>query len=459
MRISFKRNGFIALASMLSFAVYAGDNLPLATAASGGYDKLKNESIDMKNILFIAFSSFILLFVSCTSEQETETYIPIDEIIPLDTYLIPNKDTKIVSTTLNFKDIDAIDYLLVRKSVGDSYSAKINQSELTSDYIFNYTIQKTDPQNFRLVLAAFYKDGNMSKELSLNVDNRWGFFIRNVTRIARVTGSIINGENFPSPNNTATKWNVGGTDLGIIWEMQPGKYGIFFGDTFGYDFKPNPANPGPNGGSWRSNVLAFSEDNDLEDGLSFSNMVTDDKGYAREIIYGGKDSSGNGDWTSIPTAAIRANGIDYVHYFNMRNWTGWVTNYSGIYKSADNGLTWAKCKDITFSSYSFFGQVGYFKKDGYVYMIGTQTGRDSNAKLARFHETDIENKTAYEYWNASTNQWIKVSPSQYMMFFHFEVKLVARHPIFLCIDKYGKIRIIMPDSFHIFHKGNSLYLA
>ena len=36
------------------------------------------------------------------------------------------------------------------------------------------------------------------------------------------------------------------------------------GDTFGYDFKPNPANPGPNGGSWRSNVLAFSEDNDLE---------------------------------------------------------------------------------------------------------------------------------------------------------------------------------------------------
>ena len=42
----------------------------------------------MKNILFIAFSSFIFLFVSCTSEQETETYIPIDEIIPLDTHLI-----------------------------------------------------------------------------------------------------------------------------------------------------------------------------------------------------------------------------------------------------------------------------------------------------------------------------------------------------------------------------------
>lgn len=97
----------------------------------------RHEKHIIYSILFV-----YILFVSCTSEQETETYIPIDEIIPLDTHLIPNKDTKIVSTTLNFKDIDAIDYLLVRKSVGDSYSAKISQSELTSDYIFNYTIQK-----------------------------------------------------------------------------------------------------------------------------------------------------------------------------------------------------------------------------------------------------------------------------------------------------------------------------
>ncbi len=53
---------------------------------------------------------------------------------------------------------------------------------------------------------------------------------------------------------------------------------------------------------------------------------------AREICYGGKDGSGNGDWTSIPTAAIRANGIDYVHYMNIRNWAGWITNFSSLYK-------------------------------------------------------------------------------------------------------------------------------
>ena len=51
MRISFKRNGFIALASMLSFAVYAGDNLPLATAASGtnGSFQVSEYGVDTSN--------------------------------------------------------------------------------------------------------------------------------------------------------------------------------------------------------------------------------------------------------------------------------------------------------------------------------------------------------------------------------------------------------------------------
>ena len=125
------------------------------------------------------------------------------------------------------------------------------------------------------------------------------------------------------------------------------------------------------------------------------------------MIYGGKDKSGNGNWTSIPTAAIRANGIDYVHYFNMKNWTGWVTNYSGMYRSTDNGMTWEKCQSVNFTSDSNFGQAGYFKKDGYVYMIGTETGRDSNPRLARFAEKDIEDQSLYEYWNRDQKKWIR----------------------------------------------------
>ena len=135
-------------------------------------------------------------------------------------------------------------------------------------------------------------------------------------------------------------------------------------------------------------------------------MATDNYGDAREIIYGGKDQSGNGNLTSIPSAAIRANGADYVHYFNIKNWTGWITNYSGLCKSVDNGQTWSNCENVLFSSGSHFGMAGYFRKEGYVYMIGTRVGRDNPAYLARFKEADIENQDNDEYWNGAAGKWI-----------------------------------------------------
>lgn len=365
----------------------------------------------IKYPLFIGVAAWVFLLSSC-KEDGSEPYVPMDEIVSSKSILVPDKDTKQAETILTFNNLESIDYLMVRRNGGDGYSIKIEHGELSASYTFKYTIQQSDPERFSLVFRAYYKDGNASRDLFVDVDNRWGFFIRNVARISRVTGSPMSGETLINPNNTSLTWNVGGTDLGVVWEMQPGNYGIFFGDTFGRDFRPNTTNPGPNGGSWRSNVLAFSNDNNLEDGLLFSGMATDVRGEAREIVYGGKDVSGNGNYTSIPTAAIRANGIDYVHYFNIRNWTGWVTNYSGMYKSVDNGQTWTKCENVSFTSNSNFGQGGYFKKDGYVYMIGTETGRESNARLARFLETDIEVQANYQYWDGTTSQWVKGDESK-----------------------------------------------
>ncbi len=387
-----------------------------------------------KLIFYTGISICIFLNNSCAKDENNDPYVPNDEIIPSETNLVPDKETKSISTTLNFKNLDAIDYLSVKKSGGEFYSVKIDKIELSSSYALKYTIQKSDPEFFNILIRAYYKDGKASNELTLNVDNRWGFFIRKVTRIARVTGTSMAGETFPSPNNTAVRWNLGGTDLGIIWEINPGKYGIFFGDTFGRDFIPNPTNPGPSGGSWRSNVLAFSDDSNLSDGLSFNSMATDNRGDAREIIFGGKDASGNGNWTSIPTAAIHANGADYVHFFNIRNWTGWITNYSGMYKSVDNGLNWNKCENTVFSSYSYFGQVGYFRKDGYVYMIGTQPGRNSSARLARFLESDIENRDNYEYWDDSTGQWVKGNENRATVIINDKVGELS----FIYNEKHGK---------------------
>lgn len=355
-------------------------------------------------VLYILFPGFLMW--SCTKDDYEKTIIPRDEITVSATELIPDKKTRMVTVEVTFKNLDNVAYLNVVKSGGAVYREKIDRSQLSSPYTLRYEIKSSDPERFQLVLSAEYEDGNESNSVKLDIDNRWGFFLRKVERIARVTGRPMSGETLANPNHTAQDWNVGGTDLGIIWEMQKGRYGIFFGDTFGHDFMPRPSAPGPNGSSWRSNVLAFSENENLDEGIVLSDMVVDDGGNAREIIYSAKDNSGHGDWTSIPTAAIRANGIDYVHYFNMKNWDGWITNYSGLYKSTDNGATWSRCENIEFGANSNFGQAGYFKKDGYVYMIGTRTGRDSPAHVARFQEVDMEYKDRYEFWNGERGEWI-----------------------------------------------------
>nr|WP_068891377.1 DUF4185 domain-containing protein [Pedobacter panaciterrae] len=225
----------------------------------------------------------------------------------------------------------------------------------------------------------------------------------NLERVARVTGKSISGETFPNPNRTDELYDVGGTDLGIAWKMGNGKTGFFFGDSYGKDFKVvNEGGPGK-AGNWRSNVLGISSDKNLADGLTFDNMVS------HQIVPSPHITDGTGSHTTIPTAAIHAAGSDYVHYMDVRKWGNagsWTTNYSGMYKSLDNGQNWTKCNEIYFDALSNFSQVTYAKKDGYVYMIGTVPGRWGSAHLARFREQNILKQDTYEYWNNSRG-WIR----------------------------------------------------
>ena len=234
--------------------------------------------------------------------------------------------------------------------------------------------------------------------------------LSNVKKIARVTGKALEGENLPNPNNTSEKYDVGGTDLGIMWDMGKNKIGIFFGDTNGKDFKPQKG--GGNGSNWRSNVLGFSGDNELEDGLTLDSMSLDEQGRAREICAGAAANPVPSDYyTSIPTGAVHAGGADYVHYMNIYKWEApkgrWLTHFSSLYASYDGGANWVREADVTFKADSKFSQVCYAKKDGYVYMLGTLSGRGSGAWLARFREKDILNLANYEYWNGNQDKWIK----------------------------------------------------
>lgn len=323
-----------------------------------------------------------------------------------------------VEINITFTGLDDIAYLMIRKSGAGAFSEQVSKNQLSAKYKYTYNIQNDDLETFQLVLNLHYTDGTDSKSASVEIKNKKGevddgtrekLVVKKITRIARVTGQTISGEGLPNPNKTDQGWDVGGCDLGIIWETDPGNYGIFFGDTFGSDFTPNPNSPGPNGSRWRSNVLGFSKNTDLDQGIVFDNMVAGSDGKAKEILPGAK----TGSTSSIPTAAIRVNGVDYVHCFKVNSWNpGLSTKYSALYKSTDEGQSWSRIQDVTFSSDSRFALVGFFKKNGYVYMVGTPTYRSKPAYLARFKEEDIENISNYEYWNGTNKEWVKGDENQ-----------------------------------------------
>ena len=215
--------------------------------------------------------------------------------------------------------------------------------------------------------------------------------------VSRVTGPTPAGETVPNPNQTHANYDIGGTDLGIIWDKGGGEYFIAFGDT------NNAA------GQWtRSNVLAVSSDTNLADGLSFSHMITDYPGHAKEILPSLKIN--NNEMTVIPTAGVTVGSRHYIHYMSVHHWGDpghWYTNYSGIAYSDDNGNTWIKHPTArwynTPSWDNNFQMAAFLKLEGYVYMYGTPNGRFGNIHLARVPENEMLNIGAYRYWDG--NGW------------------------------------------------------
>ncbi|MCF3112180.1 DUF4185 domain-containing protein [Niabella sp. CC-SYL272] len=229
-----------------------------------------------------------------------------------------------------------------------------------------------------------------------------------VEQIARVTGATGMHETLPNPNQTHLRYNIGGTDLGIAWRMENGTVGLFFGDTYGRDFRPGMGGPGM-AGDWRSNVLAFSGDKDLSDGLTIDAVLPDAHGNAKEVITSRHDPDCKGEHTMIPTAAIHAGRMDYVHCMNIHCWEEpgkWTTNYSALFKSSDNGKTWHRCPGVQFAAKSKFAQAAFAKRNGIVYMFGTPAGRQGALYLARVREADLCSGNRYEYWNEGRG-WVK----------------------------------------------------
>lgn len=213
-----------------------------------------------------------------------------------------------------------------------------------------------------------------------------------VHEVAKETGAN-------SVNRTDKRWQVDGTDLGIMWESAPGEIAVAFGDTVGQGFHP----PGGMGGDWRSNVLAFSTDRDLTDGMTYDRMVTDGRCHAAEVLASRKLD--NVEVTTIPTSGFALGDRQYMSYMSIRTWYSlpgtFFTNYGGIAYSDDHGQTWTKDPHARWDN--IFGlanfQVGTMVPHGdYVYLFGTPNTRLGSVGLARVPKDQLLNTTAYQYW-------------------------------------------------------------
>ncbi|MDL9937233.1 DUF4185 domain-containing protein [Gordonia sp. ABSL1-1] len=250
--------------------------------------------------------------------------------------------------------------------------------------------------------------------------------------IAWVTGPL-------SINRTFSRFAISGTDLGISWDNGSGQTLMAFGDTFG--------NCNAIGQQWRHNVLLRTDDDRLADGITVPNGVADDitsgtviapgaPNVAQELIPAlGLDYV---EVTKIPTSAIslpRPGGghRQFMNFMSVRSWGDagrWVTNYSAIAYSDNNGQTWqvdqstmlinapvslALPGDLAPVEYNNgkFQQVAYVRGQSasveerdYVYQFGTPNGRFGAGFLARFRPDDILSLDRYQYWAGTTRGWV-----------------------------------------------------
>ena len=243
-----------------------------------------------------------------------------------------------------------------------------------------------------------------------------------------------------SPNSTFNRFGISGTDLGISWDNGSGQTLMAFGDTFG--------NCSLAGQQWRHNVLLRTTDTDLGNGISVPDGIAGDDrsgtviapgkpNFAQEII-AALGISGI-EVTDIPTAATSVSLGDgrfrqIINYMSVRSWGSaghWVTNFSAIAYSDNNGQSWQTDQNAILVNAPvtlalprglprFNANNGKFQQNAYVrghatpgtddgdymYQFGTPNGRFGAGFLARFKPTDVLNLDSYQYWAGGSRGWV-----------------------------------------------------
>lgn len=216
-----------------------------------------------------------------------------------------------------------------------------------------------------------------------------------------------------SPNDTIERFNVSGTDLGIMWDngLSGADHNVLmaFGDTVG--------DCGIEGDDWRSNVLFRSNDTDIRNGMRIDSSPLDALNHSKEIIPGFAIPL---EFTTIPTGGIAYDGVQYIRFMSVRTWDepgAWTTNYSALAYSVDDGENWELdpatvrantggldipgIPAVSAINENFQQSAFVDGGDGYIYEYGTPSGRFGKAVLARVPGAELRDPLAYTYWDGS----------------------------------------------------------
>lgn len=226
------------------------------------------------------------------------------------------------------------------------------------------------------------------------------------TVVARPASVVAGVTGASSINRTDERWQIKGTDLGVMWQSGAGDILVAFGDTFGRSWQGHGSVATPDSSDWRSNTLARSSDRHLADGMTLDRFAQNVPGHARELMASRKVDAD--EMTVVPTAGIAVGDRNYVHYMSVRSWGEhgrWTTNHSGIAYSDDNGVTWVKDPRTRWpnepAAGAAFQMAAYAHHDGAVYVFGTPAGRTGALHLARVPDDEVLEPNAYRYWDGA----------------------------------------------------------
>jgi len=185
---------------------------------------------------------------------------------------------------------------------------------------------------------------------------------------------------------------LGGTDLGIWWDMGNGEFGALFGDSF----EDNVGRPG----WWRSPVGLVSTATDLDSGITFDRALAG----GRELLPNAHQKWYEGEVTKIPTDVFVVDGIFCMSYMSVNNWDHgtWETNYAGLAFSADRGETWDDHKlwNNNLVHSDIFQMQSWIVDGNYAYCLSTSNGRHlaDGLFIQRAPVGSLSDLSTYEGW-------------------------------------------------------------